>query len=66
MKRNKDGMLVHESFKKISIELYEEICNKCKGHGWFYNEWLQRITCPRCKGLGKTSWIDNIKKRNEE
>ena len=62
MKRNKDGMIIHESFKKnISMESYEEICDVCKGHRWYYNQWLQRRVCENCKSSGKIDWIDKIK-----
>lgn len=62
MKRNRHRLIVPETINKdIFLEPYEEVCPKCKGYIWIYDEWLMRITCSRCKGLGKITWLDKIK-----
>ena len=48
----------------MKLDLGEVQCDKCSGKG-YSNKGKIGVTCPKCYGLGKLDWIDNIKGSNE-
>jgi len=55
--------------KKIGLDLtFEIVCNECEGTGFENKRKWNRKACPKCFGIGKVDWIENIigkKRRNQ-
>lgn len=44
----------------MNLKPGEVICTRCNGKGIFINKYFGKPSCPKCNGIGKLNWIENI------